>query len=336
MKISMRYVTVRRDSKGGERWYWQRKGHKLVRLPADPVERFALATRLNAEAENRLPRRVGPDPGSLQAVIDSYQSTEGYLELAKRTRQSYGTWIKRYSAMWGAVHVSGLSRNVIVDYLATISSKGNRRLAAAVLQALLNHAHYRGLVETNHASRLRLKSPPPRHETLSDAECKAWLEAAQAHRDSDRMIAAFCLMRYTAQRPSDCLAMAWTRYDGQSINLRQEKTKRLLSVPCHRDLRALLDARKRQHVTICDGLTYRLWNRYWRQICKAAELVNKQARDMRRTAIVRLHEAGCEPLEIAHISGHSLADVNSVLDSTYVVRTNPTGDRAMRKWEGKV
>jgi len=332
VKVTVKYITRRRNSDRSERWYWQRRGHKLVRLPEDPAERYAVALRLNAEAEGRTERRVGPAPGTLEAVIDSYQDAEGWAELAERTRSSYTTWIRRFSKMWGDLSVRALTRNVIVDYLKTVP-KGSRRLAAAVLQVLLDHARYRGLVETNHAERLRLRASAPRAAYLTEDECAGWLKAAAAHPDGDRMAVAFALMLYTAQRPRDCLAMAWTRYDGQSIQLRQMKTHKLLSVPCHRDLRAMLDGRAQRHVTICDGLTYRRLNLQWNAICQAAAITGRQARDLRRTAIVRLHEAGCEPLEISHISGHSLSDVNSVLDTTYTVRTASTGLRAMQKWE---
>ena len=46
----LKYVTKRRN-KRGIRWYWQRKGHPLVRLPDDPVKRFALAHKLNEQAD---------------------------------------------------------------------------------------------------------------------------------------------------------------------------------------------------------------------------------------------------------------------------------------------
>ena len=48
----LRYVTRRTDKSGRERWYWQRRGHPLTRLPDDKAERMAMAERLNAaEAE---------------------------------------------------------------------------------------------------------------------------------------------------------------------------------------------------------------------------------------------------------------------------------------------
>jgi len=49
----LRYVTRRTDKSGRERWYWQRRGHPLTRLPDDKAERMAMAERLNAAADGR-------------------------------------------------------------------------------------------------------------------------------------------------------------------------------------------------------------------------------------------------------------------------------------------
>ncbi len=57
-----------------------------------------------------------------------------------------------------------------------------------------------------------------------------------------------------------------------------------------------------------------------------------QARDLRRTAAVRLAEASCTPIEIAAITGHSIERTRQILE-TYVPRTDPMGRNAVAKWE---
>jgi hypothetical protein len=47
----LRYVTRRLNRTGKVRWYWQRRGHKLTRLPNNPVERMATTERLNNAAD---------------------------------------------------------------------------------------------------------------------------------------------------------------------------------------------------------------------------------------------------------------------------------------------
>ena len=38
----LRYAQQRRNKGGAIRWYWRRPGFPLVRLPDDPVRRFAM------------------------------------------------------------------------------------------------------------------------------------------------------------------------------------------------------------------------------------------------------------------------------------------------------
>jgi hypothetical protein len=55
------------------------------------------------------------------------------------------------------------------------------------------------------------------------------------------MAAAFLVMEFRAQRPSDVLMMTWPHYSGSAIRLRQQKTGALLDVPIHAVLRDHLD-----------------------------------------------------------------------------------------------
>jgi hypothetical protein len=55
--------------------------------------------------------------------------------------------------------------------------------------------------------------------------------------------------------------------------------------------------------------------------------------DLRGTAVTRLAIVGCSVPEIATITGHSLRDVNSILDSNYLSRDPALGESAIRKLE---
>lgn len=335
MKVAVKYVTRRTNRDGVERWYWQRRGHPLTRLPDDPGERVAVAFRLNIEAEGRKPARHGPIPGSLEAVIDAYQGTDRWRDKAPATKAAYGVWLRRYARSWGTIPAGDLTRAMICDFLDTIASRSNRRLAAAVLQVVLDHARYRGLVAINQANALGLPAPAARAEYFTLDDIAAWRTASAGHRHERPMQLAFALLLYTAQRPVDCLTMPWTHYDGDSVRLRQQKTRRLMSIPCHYDLRAELDGARRlaAHVLICAGLTYDQFNLAWKEIAAAAGLARKQARDVRRTAVVLLAQAGCGKTEIGHITGHSDAEISDILDRVYLVKTDPVARRAIEKLE---
>ena len=70
------------------------------------------------------------------------------------------------------------------------------------------------------------------------------------------------------------------------------------------------------------------------EVSEAAGIEGLQARDLRRTACVRLAEAGCTAIEIAAISGHSIERTSQLLE-TYVPRTEAMGRSAMDKLERK-
>ena len=55
--------------------------------------------------------------------------------------------------------------------------------------------------------------------------------------------------------------------------------------------------------------------------------------DPHGTAVTRLAEAGCEVPEIATIIGHSLADVEAILDAHYLGRTTKLAASAVAKLE---
>ena len=59
-----------------------------------------------------------------------------------------------------------------------------------------------------------------------------------------------------------------------------------------------------------------------------------QHRDLRRTAMVRMAEAGCTTQQIAAVSGHEIATTTRILD-TYIPRTAKMAEAAILKWEGR-
>ena len=152
---------------------------------------------------------------------------------------------------------------------------------------------------------------------------------------------AFMLGAYTAQREGDILAMVWTQFDPRenTLALRQNKTGARLLVPVHRTLRSCLDRTARSGVTILTtrtGKAFRedYFRHCWRDAILQAGLDGLRFQDLRRTAVVRLAEAGCTDPEIAAITGHSLERTKQILE-TYLPRTPDMARNAMAKWESK-
>jgi integrase len=170
---------------------------------------------------------------------------------------------------------------------------------------------------------------------------KVWREddeAAFLLKASRALSLAFRTAVWTGQRQGDLLALTWTAYDGTSIRLRQSKTGRYVIVPVGAPLRAALDAEPRRAVTILTtqaGLTWTAdgFGASWRKAARKAGINGLTFHDLRGTAVLRLALAGCTVPEIATITGHSIRDVQSILDSNYFHRDVALAESGIRKLE---
>ena len=125
------------------------------------------------------------------------------------------------------------------------------------------------------------------------------------------------------------------------IRLRQQKTGALVEVPVHTDLAPLLRDRMQD---LGDGMlllpsptgrpwAYRNFARAWDAQAKAAGVADRQRRDMRRTAVVRLAEAGATVPQLAAVTGWAVDYCQRIVD-TYLPQRTETALIAIELWEG--
>lgn len=336
MNIKMRYVTTRKNKDGSLRYYWQRKGFPLANLPADPAERWRMAENLNRDADGAVLQEVVD--GTIGWLIDEYEKTDRYRELAVESRRVYDRWLKVFRQMWGAVPVQGISRRIVVDFAQSLKKKpAVRGQAIAVLSNLCDLAMYFGLATSNPCQKLRLRKPKARDEYWLPADIDKFFEACDGHPRGDAMRLAIKVLLYTGQRPGDALSLSRAAYDGSAIRLRQQKTGTLLKIPVHNELRVELDNLRHNDTRIIPlpgtgTPQYKLFNRAFGEIREKAGLEHLQARDLRRTAVVMLAESGCKVPEIAAVTGHSIERTERIID-VYFVRTKSMAQSAIAKWE---
>jgi integrase len=329
MHVKLRYVT-RRANRSGERWYWQRPKHPLARLPDNPIERMAMAERLNAAADGAA---TEPERASIGWVIEQYRQSDEYRDLSSGTVAYYKRYLRDIEALGSDLPFASFTRRAVVDFLESYPKAPQRRKAAAVLKNLFKIARYYGIVATDETVGLRLKMSKPRERVWSDDEIARWIYAAEP--EDQHMTTAFLLLQYTAQRPGDALRMTWPRYSGSAIRLRQQKTGALIDVPLHPVLRDHLDGLGRSGTTLTivayRGLPvkYNNFHDRFRRIAKAAG-IDAQARDLRRTAMLRMAEAGATAPQIASVSGHSIEATQRILD-TYLPRNRDLAEIAIAR-----
>ncbi len=331
MLVRLRYVTRRVDKRGRERWYWQRRGHQLTRLPDDPIERMAIAERLNAAADNVPTAEL--DRGAIGWVIARYRSSDEFRGLATGTVKYYVRFLRDIEALGPALPFASFTRRAVVDFIESYPKAHQRRQAAAVLKNLFKLARYHGVVASDETAGLRLKTTAPRDRIWTDGEIARWLDAVT---DADpHMRTAFLLLQFTAQRPSDVLRMTWPQYSGSAIRLRQQKTGALLDIPVHPVLRAHLDALPRSDASLTiisyrgRPVPYLRFNERFRRVAERAA-IDAQARDLRRTAMIRMAEAGATVPQIASVSGHSIEATQRVLE-TYLPRNRDLAQIAITR-----
>lgn len=211
-------------------------------------------------------------------------------------------------------------------------------LIVGALAHLLAWAYERGMIETNHAYKMRTIAPTvSRAERIwSDDDVAAYLAVARA--DLGRL---FLGALYTAARQGDLCAMRADQLRDGWLTYTPQKTARksgvVVSLPTHElaPLRALLEAAPR------DGALWRMDDgRPWRvntvqhyhaaAIAKAG-LEDLRWHDLRGTAASRMLGAGATDSQVAAITGHVLGRGSAL--GSYIARTRELALGAYRAWD---
>ena len=326
-------VTKRLANGSKATYYYAWKGGP--RLPGKPGDPDFAAAFSEAHAT-----RLAAPAGVLQTVIDAYLASPKFSDLAPRTCRDYRKHVRKIEAEYSDFPIEALNdratRGEFLNWRDRLA-KASRRQADytySVLALILAWAFDRGMVPGNPCERPGRVYRSERINSIWTAEDEAaFLETAPAH-----IGLAFMLALWTGQRQGDLLRLPWSAYDGQTIRLRQGKTKAHVVIPVGAPLKVTLDATPKLAVTILSTKRQTSWTEggfraSWRTACKAAGVAGLTFHDLRGTAVTRLAVAGCEVPEIAAITGHKLNKVAAILDSHYLSRDSALGEAAIRKLE---
>lgn len=245
--------------------------------------------------------------GSLGALIQEYRRSTEFAKLAPNTVKGYlramGHMVPLYESA-----IAEIRRRHIVKLRDRFRDRpGIANQLVAVFSVLMKYA-----VEMEY----RENNPARGIPFLATGEHTRWPEEAIAfamERFPERFRRAVVLALYTGQRQADVLAMRWSDYDGDGINVVQQKTGTKLWIPCPAALKAELDAWRAEGVTATTVLTdsrgrpYRIETfatLFSAQVRAHVELQGLVFHGLRKTAAARLAEAGCSPHEIGAITGH--------------------------------
>jgi integrase len=336
--MDARYLEDRVNADGTTRRYWRRPGYDLVRLPNGP-EWAAAITRLNQVADaDGAPANIVIE-GTIAWATAEYRESEEFEALADETKRIYRRWLKEFDGDWGVLPVATITRKIVVDFAKRLKDKpSTRKHAVSALRNTLEVGRYHGYIETNPTDRLKLKRPAPRRQVWNWDDIDEFSVKAKAFDDGEAATIFIALLLYTGQRPGDVITMRRNQFDGDTITVRQQKTRKLVGVPCHKELRPIIEqavsGNSMYFVSQEDGRPYSLAR--MRTVCaeirKEARLEHLQQRDLRRTAVVKLAEAGCTTPQIGAITGHKIDATEAILED-YMPRTLPMAQDAIANWE---
>ena len=349
-RFTVRYL-VEKPQKGGHTlYYWQpsrtlqQLGFTTRRLAGRSnqfEDAIVEAERLNRELDGWREGRGGPtiEPGTLPWLVKLYRSTELYADLAAKTQRSYEqgiTLIEAWSKERGHPPLAGLQTRHVRELLATIERPAMRHLAYRTLRLLLSFSVAEGHLERNPARGLRIKGLRPREIYWTSDQVETLVRAAQSMERPSLALAAQLAVNL-GQREGDILRLAWSQYEAGSFKLRQRKTGRLISIPATAELRDVLAGALRPSPIIViaetTGQPYKEdhFRHEFARVRDAAGLPTAlRFMDLRRTAVVRLGEAGCSIPEIAAVTGHTVDRTARILE-VYLPRTAPMARAAVAR-----
>lgn len=329
-------------------YYAWRGGPRLIGSPGSPEFQTSYAA---AHAKkHKAPKDI------LRTVFDAFQDSADFTSLATRTRTDYKKHIRHIDTEFGDFPVQGLNdRRTRGEFLAWRDRLGaqSRRTADyrfAILARILAWALDRGLVPANPCQRPGRLYRSQRSEAVwTEADEAAFYAKAPTH-----LHLALTLALWTGQRQGDLVRLTWAAYDGEQIRLTQGKTQSRVSgrrakrvvIPVGKPLKLALDAAKKSYedagkplpptILVTEtgtGWTSDGFRTSWRKACTKAAITGVTFHDLRGTAVTRLAVAGCTVPEIATITGHSLKDVEEILDRHYLMRDSAMAKSAIRKLE---
>jgi integrase len=312
-------------------WYAWKGGPRLQGEPGTPE---FIASYNKAAAQ-----KINTPDGRLLSLLQAYQASEKFRQLAPRTQGDYRRIIRLdIEPAFLDFPLSGLTdrrtRDIFMDWRDKLAVKSRRQAdyAWTVLARILSWSKDRGKITVNPCERGGRIYRGSRAEIVwSDEQEETFLGAAPAHLHLPLLLAL-----WTGQRQGDLLRLPWSAYNGTHIKLRQSKTGCRVVIPVGAPLKAALDATAKRSTLILVNSDGTPWTQdgfraSWRKACAKAGVVGVTFNDLRGTAVTRLALAGCTEAEIATITGHSLRDVRSILDAHYLHRDPALAESAIRK-----
>jgi integrase len=325
-------------------WYAYRGGPRIEAPPGSRAFKDAVKA---AQREQGKPVEPKPQAArTLQRLIDGYLDSPEFSSRAPRTQSDYAKLAKLLGKEFGALPIlaletEGKARAAFVRWRNHLAKSSLRQAdyAWTFLNIVLNWAKALGDIKVNPCREggvKKLYTDTRKDKIWSDEQIRAFASKA-----SPELLLAMTLAVATAQRQGDLLGLTWRAYDGRELKIAQGKSrgKIKVTIPVTDWLRTMLDATPRKSPIMLvnqDGIPWTPdgFRVMWRKTCVRAGVKGVTFHDLRGTVVTRLAIAGASEAEIATLTGHTLAQVRSILDANYLHRDPRLARSAVARLEG--
>lgn len=295
--------------RGDKRWfYYRRSGIRIpLPVPTDPTFKAEYDRAHRSFEVGRAPSL----PGSFARLVEEYKASAAFHEKSPKTQKDYRRYLDRLAESFGDIPVRAISRRGVLALRDSL--KATPRTANYFIQVLslvLNYAIDLGLIQVNPASRPKRLKTGPGHKTWSDKDVAAYREA---NANDARALLALDIGLYTGQREGDCIKMTLASWDGEFIEVVQNKGGARVWVPADPRLQTALNSLPKDRLLVLvtkTGRAYKadFFRKEFRKWADAASRSGAQQaltfHGLRKTATVKLLEAGCTHAEVKSITGH--------------------------------
>jgi integrase len=280
--------------------YFRKRGCKGVRLRGVPGSPEFMRA-YEAAIGNVEPIVIGADrvkAGTVAAVVGMYLASVAFADLADETRRTRRNILERFREAHGDKRIASIERKhvqALIDAKAATPSAARNLLA--VIRLLMRFAIEAGI---------RADDPTlgVKHAKIKTDGYATWTEDDIAaferrHQLGTMPRLALALLLGTGQRRGDIVRIGRQHVHNDMITVHQQKTKKLLTIPIGRELRAAIDAMPADRlifITTARGepFTPAGFTNYFRKRCKEAGLtIGLSAHGLRKAVCCRLAEAGC-------------------------------------------
>lgn len=349
----MARIKVRHLINRGDKYYWQPssklrcQGWKCRRLSDTLESAIAEAEKINGQVDkwrngDKEATQV-PVINSVESAIASYKNSQAYRKLADNTKSDYDYRLRLIQKWAGKVPLEAITRKSVKDFWEALAKTSEWKANATIriLRLLLNYSVDLGELQINPAQRPGLAEIERRDVVWTIEEVNVMVKTADKMGFFD-MGTSILLAAYLAQREGDILKLDWANYKGGAFLIKQQKTKAYICVPVHPVLKARLDQYNGHNGLIIrsdtTGLAYTrssFCHRFSEIREEAAKILPEITRckflDLRRTAIVRMAEAGCTEAQISAVSGHKIDTCRRILE-VYLPRNSKMAHDAINKY----